>query len=75
MPAAKLEVIEAQDWYEREESGLGAQFRAGIDHQVERIIEHPLHFPRMLADVHRAKLRRFSYSLFFRSLGDAIQTS
>lgn len=72
MPAARLEVIEAHDWYEKEKSGLGAQFRAEIDHQVERIVEHPLHFPRMLADVHRAKLKRFPYGLFFRPLDDAI---
>lgn len=71
MPAARLEVIEAQDWYEKEKAGLGAQFRAEINHQVERIVEHPLHFPRMLADVHRVKLRRFPYGLFFRPLDDA----
>jgi toxin ParE1/3/4 len=68
MPAARLEVIETQDWYEKEQVGLGAEFRAEIDHQVARILEHPLHFPQMLADVHRAKLRRFPYGLFFRSL-------
>jgi hypothetical protein len=28
MPAARLEVIEAQDWYEKEKAGLGAEFRA-----------------------------------------------
>ena len=72
MPAARLEVIEAQDWYEKERAGLGVEFRMEIDHQVSRILEHPLHFPRMLADVHRAKLRRFPYGLFFRPLDEAI---
>ncbi len=72
MPAARLEVIEAQDWYEHERKGLGAEFRAELDYQLGRITEHPLRFPRMLADVHRAKLRRFPYSLFFRPLDEAI---
>jgi len=72
MPAARLEVIEAQDWYEKEKAGLGAEFRAEIDYQVERILANPLQFPRMLADVHRAKLRRFPYGLFFRSSDEAI---
>jgi plasmid stabilization system protein ParE len=72
MPSARLEVIEAQDWYEKEKAGLGAEFRAEIDHQVARILENPLQFPRMLADVHRAKLRRFPYGLFFRLSDEVI---
>ena len=35
MPAARLEIIEAQDWYEKEKAGLGAEFREEIDHQTE----------------------------------------
>ncbi len=72
MPAARLEIIEAQDWYEKEKMGLGAEFRAEIEYQLERIMEHPLRFPRMLANVHRAKLRRFPYGLYFRSHDEAI---
>jgi len=49
-PAARLEVIEAQDWYEREAPGLGAQFRTELDRQVERILANPLQFPLMLAE-------------------------
>lgn len=72
MPAARLEVIEAQDWYEAEARGLGVRFRAEVDHQVHRIAAHPLHFPEMLGDVRRARLRRFPYGLFFRPMPDAI---
>ena len=72
MPAARLEIIDAQDWYEKEKTGLGTAFRAEVDHQVARIMAQPLHFPRMLADVHRAKLRHFPYGLFFRSSDEAI---
>jgi hypothetical protein len=31
MPAARLEAIEAQDWFEREAQGLGARFRTELD--------------------------------------------
>jgi toxin ParE1/3/4 len=72
MPAARLEVIEAQDWYEREASGLGRRFRDEVDFQVGNIAAHPLRFPEILDDVRRARLRRFPYGLFFRPLQDAI---
>ncbi len=38
IPAARLEVIEDQDWYEKERAGLGAELRAEINHQVPRIV-------------------------------------
>lgn len=71
LPAAQLEVIEAQDWYEKEAPGLGAQFRDELDVQAQRIMANPLQFPVILADVRRARLRRFPYGLFFRALPDA----
>jgi plasmid stabilization system protein ParE len=71
-PAARLEALEAQDWYEREAPGLGARFRAELDRQVERIRANPWQFPLMQADVRRARLRKYPYGLYFRVLDDAI---
>ncbi len=68
MPAARLDMIDAQDWYERQAPMLGARFRAEVGLQVERIARSPLHFPEILADVRRARLHRFPYGLFFRTL-------
>ncbi|MBX9747062.1 MAG: type II toxin-antitoxin system RelE/ParE family toxin [Hyphomonadaceae bacterium] len=65
-PAAQAEVIEALDWYELRASGLGGAFRSEADRQIARIAENPLQFPAIVADVRRARLRRFPYSLFFR---------
>jgi toxin ParE1/3/4 len=72
MPAAQFEIIEAQGWFEKDAGGLGPLFRAEIDRQAQRILANPLQFPLMLADIRRARLRRFPYGLFFRPFGDAI---
>ena len=72
MPAARLELIAAQDWYEGQAPGLGVAFRAELDHQAGRIVANPRQFPIQTADVRRARLRRFPYGLFFRSRDDAI---
>lgn len=53
MPAARLELIAAQDWYEREAIGLAARFRAAVEVQVERIATNPLQFPDVLSDIRR----------------------
>ncbi len=71
LPAARVELIAAQDWYEKESPGLGARCRAEIGVQIDRIATNPLQFPVLLKDVRRARLRRFPYGLFFRGLPEA----
>jgi toxin ParE1/3/4 len=63
--AASAELIDAQDWYEGEASGLGRRFLLAVDAQLERITASPRQFPIVLKNVRRALLRRFPYSLFF----------
>jgi toxin ParE1/3/4 len=65
--AARAELIEAQDWYEGEATGLGRRFRQSIDALIERMSENPRQFPVVLKNVRRALLRRFPYSLFLSS--------
>ena len=69
--AAREELVDAQDWYEREANGLGRRFRQAIDALVERMSENPRQFPIVYRNIRRALLRRFPYSLFFVVEGDA----
>ncbi|WP_430425274.1 type II toxin-antitoxin system RelE/ParE family toxin [Phenylobacterium sp.] len=66
LPAARLELGAAQDWYEAASPGLGLGFRAEVDRQIGRILDNPRQFPPVLRDVRRARLRRFPYGLLFR---------
>jgi toxin ParE1/3/4 len=70
--AARRELIEAQDWYEREAHGLGRRFRPAIDAVIDRMIDNPRQFPIVFKNVRRALLRRFPYSLFFVVEDDAL---
>ena len=64
-PAARAELIDAQDWYEAEASGLGRRFRHAIEALAERMSANPRQFPVVFKNVRRALLRRFPYALFF----------
>jgi plasmid stabilization system protein ParE len=72
LPAARLEVSEARNWYENEAAGLGAQFMAQLDEQVQRIARDPLRYPIMLGDVRRLRLRRFPYGVFYRVVDETV---
>jgi plasmid stabilization system protein ParE len=65
-PAARAELVDAQDWYEGKHPGLGTRFREEVEATVLRLQESPHHFPIVFRDVHRARLRKFPYGLFFR---------
>jgi plasmid stabilization system protein ParE len=65
-PPARVELIAAQDWYEAKLPGLGTRFREEVGETVLRMRENPYQFPIVLRDVHRARLRKFPYGLFFR---------
>jgi len=68
--SARAELIEAQDWYEGEATGLGRRFRQAVDALMERISDNPRQFPIVFKNVRRALLRSFPYSLFFVVEGD-----
>ncbi len=70
--AARRELIEAQDWYDREATWLGRRFRQAICDLIERMSDSPRQFPTVFKHVRRALLRRFPYSLFFVIEGDGI---
>jgi plasmid stabilization system protein ParE len=63
--AARAELIEAQDWYEKEAPGLGGRFRAEIEKVVERIANNPERYAVVYKSLRRARLQRFPYALFF----------
>jgi plasmid stabilization system protein ParE len=64
--AARRELIDAQDWYEREAAGLGRHFREAIDALTERLSANPQQCPIVFKNVRRALLRRFPCALFSR---------
>ena len=64
-PAARAELIDAQDWYEAEASGLGRRFRHAIDALAERMSANPRQFPVVFENVRRALLAPLSLRAVF----------
>lgn len=70
--AARAELIEALEWYEREAPGLGRRFRLEVDRLVERVGASPRQFPVVYKTVRRALFRTFPYALYFVMEDDAL---
>lgn len=58
-PGADLDVEAAFEWYEAEESGLGAEFLDELRMVYERILDRPLVYQDLRSGIRRALTRRF----------------
>ncbi len=64
-PEAEPDILEAASRYEDQLEGLGERFLLDLETVFEHIGDNPRRFPKILAAVHRALLRRFPYSVYF----------
>jgi plasmid stabilization system protein ParE len=64
--AAELDLAGIEDWYEAQQSGLGAEFREAIDELFRRIGDNPLAYPERYRANRRAIVRRFPYVVWYR---------
>ena len=71
-PQAEDEILEARQWYESRQAGLGRAFGRAADELISRIAAHPLVFPRVRNEIRRAVLSRFPYAIYFRDMEDTI---
>jgi ParE-like toxin of type II ParDE toxin-antitoxin system len=67
---AALDLQQARDWFDQREEGLGDRFLASVEQTLERISKNADQYQIALLDLHRAPIRPFQYSLFYRILPD-----
>ncbi len=72
-PEARTEVIEAAQYYESKQAGLGAEFLDEIDLTVARIAGQPRGFAAIKEDVRCAIVRRFPYAVLYRLIHDEVR--
>lgn len=62
---AARQARDAQDWYEAQRTGLGAEFAGNLEAVVSRLSRQPEGAPLVWQDVRRAHLKRFPWSVFY----------
>ena len=72
-PGAEQELLEAYVWYEEKSDGLGAEFMRQAKIQEARLSRAPLIHAVDYADIRRAFLGKFPYSLHFRVEGECVR--
>ncbi len=70
--AARRELAEAVEYYERTQSGLGNRFLRAVEACAERIERYPHMWAKVSPRLRRCLVHRFPFALFYRSGDDEI---
>lgn len=72
LPEADGDLVEAFEWYEGREPGLGFDFLDEIGHRFESICDNPEQFEVAYKSYRRALVRRLPYVIYFRDEGELV---
>ena len=70
---AASDIRDAHNWYEQQQPGLGRDFLDAVEACIARIADGPQQYTVVLADVRRALLQRFPYSVNYRVSGQDVR--
>ncbi len=72
-PAAEEELIEAVEYYEGVEPGLGQDFAMEVYSAIQRVVAYPKAWPKLEEEIRRSLVRRFPYGvLYYEEAGDIV---
>jgi plasmid stabilization system protein ParE len=66
LPRARKEILDAIEWYESRQEGLGEKFLAEVENMSGRIVEDPFLFPKSdETEYRRLVLKKFPFVIIF----------
>ena len=66
LPRARNELIEAWEWYEDKQTGLGDKFKKAIFETINHIVSNPAHYPLKRRPYREALVDVFPYVIIYR---------
>jgi toxin ParE1/3/4 len=71
-PLAKLEILEAFDWYDAQREGLGLEFLEALDSFYASLNRNPFSYSYYDEPVRQGTLKRFPYTVVFEVIDSKI---
>lgn len=63
---ARKELLEAWEWYEDKQEGLGDRFRNQVNQKIKQVIQTPERYPEKKRSFREAKIDVFPYLLIYK---------
>lgn len=71
-PEAEREFIEATNYYERSENGLGRRFALEVTTTIRNILAYPDVWPKVSINIHRCLVHHFPYGILYHFERDEV---
>ena len=71
-PAAEDEFLDAIEYYENREEGLGLDFAIEVYATIDRATRHPSAWPVLDGEVRRCQTKRFPYGVLYSQEAEGI---
>jgi hypothetical protein len=71
-PEAEAEFVQAIDYYEACEAGLGYDFAIEVCAAIERTVAHPKAWPIIEEDMRRSLVRRFPFGIIYAEIDNEL---
>ncbi len=62
---AHNEYLDAYEWYELKQKGLGYRFMAAVGNKINKIAEHPEYYSKIRKDFRQAKVDDFPFTIVY----------
>jgi plasmid stabilization system protein ParE len=62
---AENDLRESVIWYNTQQKGLGQKLVEEVENVMNRMLENPLQFPKVLKYIYKANIKRFPFTLFY----------
>jgi plasmid stabilization system protein ParE len=72
-PGAATDIERANQWYEAERAGLGAEFQIELWRVLDLLVTMPEMGPIAQRDLRRVLLRRFPHAAYYRIVGTVLE--
>ncbi len=64
-PEARMDLLDAFQWYQEQRSGLGFDFKLCVDEVFSKLLKHPSIYKKVYNHIRRAVTQRFSFGIFY----------
>lgn len=71
-PEAEAELLQAIEYYERQEIGLGYDFAIEIHEAIQNIRSHPHAWKKLTKDIRSCIINRFPYAVIYSQQDEAV---
>jgi plasmid stabilization system protein ParE len=72
LEAARAEFIEAAEYYNEKQEGLGLEFSDEVRSTIERIIQYPEAWSPISKRTRRCRTKRFPFAVIYQVRGDTL---